>query len=352
MLRKHRLAEVLLVDVLKVPWPQVHDEACRLEHAISDNLERHLVALLGDPGTCPHGSPIPGSANVVETGPLVKLSAVPPGGSCTVRRIDEHLQTLVPRMEELEGLRLLPGQQVRVDGPDDGQVLLNVDGRSVRSTPPWRPRSTSACEGRRLSAEEYGQPVRDPLGDLGSDAFRRPGVDPAHPEGVVGAAHHLDLHAGRRLGHPEGVPLALHDEDRHAGGEQLRQPAVLGLPAGGARRSQREGQREHAERRGGGGGAGAPAGHPGSGAAAPDDQRPVQRIQDGRPRLVEPARRLRHPPAADQPGLLHPDHPQAELQRRLAGGQQVPGLHARSGAGAVTEHERRTAAGPSVVVRA
>jgi hypothetical protein len=62
----------------------------------------------------------------------VKLSAVPAGGSCTVRRIDEHLQTSVPRMEELELLRLLPGQEVRVDGPDDGQVLLNVDGRSVR----------------------------------------------------------------------------------------------------------------------------------------------------------------------------------------------------------------------------
>ena len=48
MLRRHRLAEVLLVDVLKVPWPQVHEEACRLEHAISDNLERHIVELLGE----------------------------------------------------------------------------------------------------------------------------------------------------------------------------------------------------------------------------------------------------------------------------------------------------------------
>ena len=132
MLRKHRLAEVLLVEVLKVPWPQVHDEACRLEHAISDNLERHLVALLGDPGTCPHGSPIPGSANVVETGPLQKLSSVPAGRSCVVRRIDEHLQTLVPRMVELEALRLLPGQEVRVDGPDDDQFLLTVDGVCVR----------------------------------------------------------------------------------------------------------------------------------------------------------------------------------------------------------------------------
>jgi DtxR family Mn-dependent transcriptional regulator len=132
MLRKHRLAEVLLVDVLKVPWPQVHEEACRLEHAISDNLERHLVELLGDPGTCPHGSSIPGSANAVDPGPLQKLSSVPPGGSCVVRRIDEHLQTLVDRMQELEQLRLLPGQQVLVDGPEDGQVLLRIDGVRVR----------------------------------------------------------------------------------------------------------------------------------------------------------------------------------------------------------------------------
>jgi DtxR family Mn-dependent transcriptional regulator len=133
MLRKHRLAEVLLVDVLKVPWPQVHEEACRLEHAISDRLERHLVELLGDPGTCPHGSPIPGSANVVETGPLQKLSSVAPGASCVVRRIDEHLQTMVDRMQELEELRLLPGQAVQVQSPDDDrQVLLDVDGVTVR----------------------------------------------------------------------------------------------------------------------------------------------------------------------------------------------------------------------------
>ena len=131
MLRRHRLAEVLLVDVLKVPWPQVHEEACRLEHAISDNLERHLVELLGDPGTCPHGSPIPGSAHVVDPGPLRALSTVPTGESCVVRRIDEHLQTLVPRMVELESARLLPGQQVVVGERDDGQVQLLVDGVEV-----------------------------------------------------------------------------------------------------------------------------------------------------------------------------------------------------------------------------
>ena len=131
MLRRHRLAEVLLVEVLKVPWPEVHEEACRLEHAISDNLERHLVALLGDPGMCPHGSPIPGSANIIETGPLQKLSSVPAGGSCIVRRIDENLQTMVHRMQELEIARLLPGQEVIVAETDSRQVRLRVEGVHV-----------------------------------------------------------------------------------------------------------------------------------------------------------------------------------------------------------------------------
>jgi DtxR family Mn-dependent transcriptional regulator len=132
MLRKHRLAEVLLVNVLQVPWPQVHEEACRLEHAISDNLETHLAAFLGDPGTCPHGSPIPGSANAPQDdAPLQKLSAVPPGGSCVVRRIDEHLQTLVPRMQELEQAGLMPGTAVQVRGTEHGTVVVEVGGREV-----------------------------------------------------------------------------------------------------------------------------------------------------------------------------------------------------------------------------
>src|SRR3954468_14393707 len=73
IMRRHRLAERLLVDVIKVPWHQVHEEAGRLEHAISENLEQHLVRLLDDPATCPHGNPIPGSRNVVDVGTLTPL---------------------------------------------------------------------------------------------------------------------------------------------------------------------------------------------------------------------------------------------------------------------------------------
>ena len=131
VLRRHRLAELLLVDVLKVPWSQVHEEACRLEHAISDNLEAHLVTLLGDPGQCPHGNPIPGSANVVDPGPLQSLASVPAGQPCVVRRIDEHLQTQLDHMLELEQGRLLPGQRVTVDETDDDRLVLDVDGVAV-----------------------------------------------------------------------------------------------------------------------------------------------------------------------------------------------------------------------------
>ena len=131
VLRRHRLAELLLVDVLKVPWSQVHEEACRLEHAISDNLEAHLVKLLGDPGQCPHGNPIPGSANVVDHGPLQALASVPDGQTCVVRRIDEHLQTQLHHMRELENARLFPGQQATVTSSDEDGVVLDVDGVSV-----------------------------------------------------------------------------------------------------------------------------------------------------------------------------------------------------------------------------
>ena len=131
MLRRHRLAELLLIDVLKVPWSQVHEEACRLEHAISDNLEAHLITLLGDPGLCPHGNPIPGSANATDPGPLQPLSTVGEGRSCVVRRIDENLQTDIGHMRELESARLLPGQELVVTRSETGDLVLRVDGTDV-----------------------------------------------------------------------------------------------------------------------------------------------------------------------------------------------------------------------------
>src|SRR3954467_2115954 len=87
IMRRHRLAERLLVDVLQVPWHQVHEEAGRLEHAISANLEAHLVQLLGPPATCPPGTPIPGPAPPAPTDPLEPLDGLPVGTTAEVRRI-------------------------------------------------------------------------------------------------------------------------------------------------------------------------------------------------------------------------------------------------------------------------
>src|SRR6185312_3914409 len=76
VVRKHRLAERLLVDVIGLEWHKVHREAGRWEHVISDDVEARLIELLGDPATCPHGNPIPGShsaAPAAATRPLAEV---------------------------------------------------------------------------------------------------------------------------------------------------------------------------------------------------------------------------------------------------------------------------------------
>jgi DtxR family Mn-dependent transcriptional regulator len=127
VMRRHRLAERLLVDVLKVPWHQVHEEAHRLEHAISETLEPYLVALLGDPGTCPHGNPIPGSVNHVDTSGQVALTALATGESAVVRRIDEEIEAKPAAMVDLERQLLMPGHDVTVVGSDGGDILLRSE---------------------------------------------------------------------------------------------------------------------------------------------------------------------------------------------------------------------------------
>jgi len=127
VMRRHRLAERLLVDVLKVPWHQVHEEAHRLEHAISETLEPYLVNVLGDPGTCPHGNPIPGSVNVVDTGDQVALTELSSGERAVVRRIDEELEARPAAMRTLEQQQLMPGHAVTVRGSDGDDLLLSSE---------------------------------------------------------------------------------------------------------------------------------------------------------------------------------------------------------------------------------
>ena len=127
VMRRHRLAERLLVDVLHVPWHQVHTEAHRLEHAISDTLEPYLVKVLGDPGTCPHGNPIPGSAHPADPREQVALADLVAGEPAVVCRIDEQIESLPDALRTLEDRRLIPGCPVQVVSRDDDTVTVHSD---------------------------------------------------------------------------------------------------------------------------------------------------------------------------------------------------------------------------------
>jgi DtxR family Mn-dependent transcriptional regulator len=108
VVRRHRLAERLLTDVIGLEWEKVHREAARWEHAISSDVEEKLVELLGDPMTCPHGNPIPGARRQAKATPTVRLMASEPG-PVTVARISEKLELNDDSLRLLARARLIPG---------------------------------------------------------------------------------------------------------------------------------------------------------------------------------------------------------------------------------------------------
>ena len=137
VMRKHRLAERLLVDVIGLPAEQVHEEACRWEHVISDAVAERLVALLGDPAESPFGQPVPGSAHPAAADGLVPLPQAVAGGRADVlvRRIGEAVQADPVALAALARAGVVPGRHLSVlsapvtAGPagvlvgDDGEVL-------------------------------------------------------------------------------------------------------------------------------------------------------------------------------------------------------------------------------------
>ena len=139
VMRKHRLAERLLIDVIGLDWEDVHIEACRWEHVMSEAVERRLVALLDNPTTCPHGSPIPGLDELGWPGPvgsargiteLVLLSdaATDAGMTVTVERISEQIQPDAELMHQLTNAHVRPGNTVVVTRSPDG---VDVDGHRL-----------------------------------------------------------------------------------------------------------------------------------------------------------------------------------------------------------------------------
>ena len=133
MLRKHRLAERLLVDVIGLPWHLVHDEAGRWEHVMSDEVMTRLVEVLGDPATCPHGNPIPGSANRKPTAPAqVTLAQGAPGQRVRLERLGEEVELDGEILRYLDDRGFIPGATATVTakGPD-GTLVLEVGGTTL-----------------------------------------------------------------------------------------------------------------------------------------------------------------------------------------------------------------------------
>jgi DtxR family Mn-dependent transcriptional regulator len=139
VMRKHRLAERLLTDVIGLDWELVHAEACRWEHVMSETVERRLLELLNHPTESPYGNPIPGLDELGEEGRadefmdgMVSLAEVstPDRASVRVRRISEELQKDEFLMSTLRRIGALPDQVVGVSTTVDG-VLLGSGGEAA-----------------------------------------------------------------------------------------------------------------------------------------------------------------------------------------------------------------------------
>lgn len=127
VLRKHRLAERLLTEVLGMKWSEVHEVACRLEHAITDDVVEALERLLKNPKTCPHGNPIPDAAGKIKQANTEPLTVLKPAQEAVLVSIAPETGTL---LRYLASLGLIPGVRLQVEerGPFNGPVIVNVRG--------------------------------------------------------------------------------------------------------------------------------------------------------------------------------------------------------------------------------
>ncbi|WP_280528272.1 metal-dependent transcriptional regulator [Actinoplanes ianthinogenes] len=140
VMRKHRLAELLLVNVIGMPWEEAHEEACRWEHVMSDSVERRVYELLNKPTRSPYGNPIPGleqlgmpEDDVTEQVGQGERNLAFPGltGSVVVRRICESVQTNADVLRQLHAAGIDPGTTVTVAQERDG-VTIDKSGDKIR----------------------------------------------------------------------------------------------------------------------------------------------------------------------------------------------------------------------------
>ena len=130
VVRRHRLAERLLTDILGLPWADAHLEAGKWEHVISEPVEKAINRVLDNPTTCPHGNPIPGSSySAPET---VALSDLAVGSPFTVTRIPEELEFTPGLLEFLEDASVQPGRSGKVTATSpDGTTTVEIEGQHV-----------------------------------------------------------------------------------------------------------------------------------------------------------------------------------------------------------------------------
>ena len=133
VVRRHRLAERFLTDVLGLTWTEAHHEAGKWEHVISPSVESALNRLLGEPTTCPHGNPIPGSS--YREPDTRHLSDVGVGESFTVSRIPEELEFTEGLLQFLEDASLVPGEQGSVTDSDGDGTTVEIGGGRVEIEP-------------------------------------------------------------------------------------------------------------------------------------------------------------------------------------------------------------------------
>ncbi len=129
VVRRHRLSERLLTDILHVEWDKAHDAACKLEHGITDEIIKPLEKALRHPKTCPHGNPIPTKCGGIIEDKSYPLSTLNEQEQGTIVKITEEKSDM---LHYLNTLGLVPGASIQVveKAPFDGPVTLKVDGNS------------------------------------------------------------------------------------------------------------------------------------------------------------------------------------------------------------------------------
>jgi DtxR family Mn-dependent transcriptional regulator len=136
VVRKHRLAERLLTDIIGLPWDKAHLEAGRWEHVISDEVEARLVEVLGHPATCPHGNPIPGAVAVPAPLETRLLADSRQGDHIRLARVTEQVEIDQDSLSYLSSNGFIPGAEATVTSrAPDGTLTLDLGARSIALGP-------------------------------------------------------------------------------------------------------------------------------------------------------------------------------------------------------------------------